>query len=194
MSDQPEAVQVDDDFLWPSPEMRRRAIDEAVKIISTQVALKFEGQIDEIIATKLKKLVTELDAKVEEFKKLVEDGRTVLNSLGSIKQHDFAKITDDLVIRMSEIEGKLTTGGVKDSLGFNNEYDAKMALKGICEIIGTIVSYVKGNHQYSTIAYNIGDFDLKNRILGGLFADMAKHHIGKSLDKLENIASYGNRL
>ncbi len=174
--------------------MRQRAIDEAVKLVSIRVADSVQKEINNTLDIAAKKLITDIETKVSEWKKLVEEGKQVLNSLQSIQQHDFAKITDELSVRMFEIEQSLFDGKGRKPIDFGNEYDANSALKTICEIVRDIVNNVRLDGQYNGIAYNLHDQQLKWKILGNLISEHAAYVLGNRFEKLERIGNTADRL
>lgn len=195
MVDQPESVAMEEQFLWPSPEMRQRAIDEAVKSCGDVIAKRVQKEIEDKLKVSTDSWVKEITAKAEELQKLVEDGKQVLLSLQKIKQDDFSKITEDLSVRLAEVEVIFAKNDFANSLpGFSNEHDAKVALKGICELLYEIVNVVRSDPQYNTVAYNLSDYDLKGRVLGSMIVQAATKLFGHRFEKMEYIASTGQRL
>jgi Mg2+ and Co2+ transporter CorA len=194
MVDAPEPVQMDEAFLWPSPEMRQRAIDEAIKVVSLKISESTKKEIETIIDVAAKKVYVDIEAKAADLKKLIDEGNKVLNAIHSVNQNDFTKLVESLSVRLNEIEQQLLKDNDQSLPGFSGEYDAKNALKNICEIIRDIVNSVRGDQHFNTIAYNLSDYQLKGRILGQLITEHAKYQLGTRLDKLEQIGNTASRL
>lgn len=192
MADPEPVVMMDDEHLWPSPEMRERAIDAAVLRCGNAIANRIQKEIEDRLKVSIDSWIKEIMSKVTEFQKIAEESKQVLTALQGVDRSDFAKTTKDLTARMHEIETQLILHDQR-AMGLSNSHDIKSALKSLFEVIKTTTECVRSHRGYYP-ATTINDYEMKNRVMGDLIAEIGKTVMGYNFDKLENIGRAASNL
>ena len=190
-----EVIQIEDDFLWPSPEMRKAAIERATKMVSERVANSIEEQIvskiQAIIAVATEKVEKDFEGKIRDLTKKLDNAKELLEAVRSMNFSDIDHTVNQLRQEMNAFRATSASGLPPEYASLVN------TVRGLAKLVCSIktkIEQTKFSSRVSELSYKVTDYDLRNKIAGKFIAEDFFVTIDQQLSYMNDVERYANLL